>query len=50
MNAQERELLHREGEVLVAQDRGDKRTLLDLERTIIVAAKAIIETLYQTRH
>lgn len=50
MNAQERELLQREGEVLVAKDRGDERTLIDLEHTIIVAAKAIIETLYQTRH
>jgi hypothetical protein len=45
----ERALLEREEDNERARGRGEERTILDLERTVIVAAEAIIEALYRTR-
>ncbi len=50
MSANSREFLDREEEVLEAVQNGDKRTIADLEQTILVSTRMIVETLYKVRN
>lgn len=47
---EERNLQNREREVNRAVAESEPRSLADLEKTVIVAAKAIIEALYKVRY